>query len=205
MGVFNVFKMDKYIKGEYKISRSTKGEEKEESLTTDTRTFLYEEVLESAVKHNYSLLGRTPARGNDSASFGSFLADELNTGKMERFSNEVSILNVFTWTGLVGVILYFFIFIKASYLAINKSNNIYVKIIGLYVAFRWTYAWVEDFSRFDLSYLFLWIMIGMCFSRAFRNMTDLELKLWVRGIFEKHYILASLKLDKIKHLSKTKQ
>jgi hypothetical protein len=204
MGIFNVFKMDEYI-GDYKTKENVNGEERESKLTADTRTFLYTEVIESAIKHHYILFGRTPARGNDSAAFGLHQLEELKTGKMERFANEVSILNIFTWTGLVGVILYLLIFLKASFLAINKSNNIYIKIIGLYVAFRWAYAWVEDFSRFDLSYLFLWIMIGMCFSRAFRNMTDSEIKLWARGIFEKRYTLASLKLDEIKRLSKPKQ
>ncbi|WP_111709974.1 hypothetical protein [Lutibacter citreus] len=186
-GIFNVFKMDEYIKGDYKAVSEVEGEEREAKLTVDTRTFLYIEVLESALKHDYVLLGRTPARGNDSASFGGFLADELKTGKMERFSNEVSIMNVFTWTGLIGVLLYFSVFFKASYLAVNKSRNIFMKIMGLYVAFRWAYAWVEDYNRFDLSNIFLWISIGMCFSKSFRAMSDKEFIIWVRGIFDNRY------------------
>ena len=124
---------------------------------------------------------------------------------MERFSNEVSVLNVFTWTGLIGVLLYFLVFFRASYLAVNKSNNIYMKIVGLYVAFRWAYAWVEDFNRFDLSNLFLWIMIGMCFSNSFRAMNNLEVKFWVRGVFEKRYVYTGWKLNQIMHLSKSKE
>ena len=184
-GVFNVFKMDEYV-GEYDTSSKTEtGEVVESNATDDTRTFLYVEVLESALRHNYVFLGRTPARGNDSESFGEDLKFRLKTGKLERFSNEVSILNIFTWLGVVGVVLYFLIFIKASYLAINQSNNIFMKLIGLNVAFRWTYGWVEDFSNFDLSNIFLWIMIGMCFSESFRKMTDQEVRIWVRGIFER--------------------
>lgn len=186
-GVFNVFKMDEYIDGEYNAKANvnnlaTYEGPDEESLVADTRTFLYIEVLESALLHEYVLLGRTPARGNDSAYFGEFNKLQLNTGKLERFSNEVSILNIFTWLGAVGVILYFLVFIKASYLAINQSNNIFIKLIGINVAFRWAYGFVEDFSEFDLSNIFLWIMIGMCFSVSFRKMTDLEFKMWVRGI-----------------------
>ncbi|MCL7764552.1 hypothetical protein MPF19_14100 [Polaribacter sp. Z014] len=186
-GIFNVFKMDDYIQGEYTNETQFEGEQVTESLTADTRTFLYVEVLESAIRHNYILFGRTPARGNDSESFGSYLADELKTGKMERPSNEVSILNVFTWTGVIGVILYFLVFYKASYLAVNKSQNIFIKIIGLYITFRWSYAWVEDFSQFDLSNTFLWISIGMCFSKSFRSMSDKEFIIWVKGIFDRRY------------------
>jgi len=186
-GTFNVFKMNEYITGNYKTKTVINGQVSEESLTVDTRTPIFNEVLRSAIKYDYIWLGRSPARGNESASFGLYASEELHTGKMERFSNEVSILNIFTWTGLIGVILYFLIFYRASYLAIQKSNNFSIRIIGLCVAFRWTYAWVEDFSNFDLSYFFLWIMIGMCFSKSFREMTDKEMKVWVMGIFDKRY------------------
>jgi hypothetical protein len=57
--------------------------------------------------------------------------------------------------------------------------------MGINVAFRWAYGWVEDFSVFDLSNIFLWIMIGMCFSESFRKMNDKEIKIWVLGIFQK--------------------
>lgn len=182
-GTFNIFKINQYIGGSLRTTIVEKGEIKEADLTSDTRTFLYEEVLLSAVKHQYILFGRSPARGNDSEAFGYQLAEELKTGKWERFGNEVSILNVFTWTGLIGVVLYFFIFYSATSLAIKRSKNRFIKIVGLYVSFRWTYAWVEDFSRFDLYYIFLWIMIGMCYSKSFREMSDSEVICWVRGIF----------------------
>lgn len=193
-GVFNVFEIDKYVKGNYEISKVQNGEIVGGNLTADTRTFLYTEVLQSAFKFDYAVFGRTPARGNESQSFGAHLADELKTGKLERFDNEVSILNVFTWTGLVGVILYFLVFLKSTYLAINRSNNIFMKIIGIYVSFRWVYAWVEDFSRIDLYSCFLWLLIGMCCSIKFRQMNDQEMKLWIRGIFEYKHRLTYYKL-----------
>jgi hypothetical protein len=82
------------------------------------------------------------------------------------------------------VLLCFFVFFKASYLAIYKSGNVYIKIVGLYISFRWLYTWVEDFTNFDLNYIFLWILISMCYSASFRNMSEQEFKTWVRGIFK---------------------
>lgn len=184
-GIFNIFQADEYLGTNYTTTVVENGEIEERSLVVDTRTLIYEEVLTSAIKNNYVFHGRTPARGNDSELFGLILSEELQTGKMERFGNEVSILNIFTWTGLVGVILYFLMFYYSSFLALRRSNNTIIKLIGLFVAFRWTFAWVEDFSDFDLSYFFLWIMIGMCLSKSFRNMSDLEIKSWVHGIFDK--------------------
>ena len=105
-------------------------------------------------------------------------------GRGERLGSEVSILNVFTWTGLIGVVLYFLIFYQASYLAINQSNNIFSQLLGLFIAFRWAYAWVEDFNNFNLFYFMLWLMIGLCFSIAFRKMSNSEVERWIRSVFQ---------------------
>lgn len=194
-GVFNVFKMDEYIKTDYEgTGVDEAGNRVKTDLKGDTRTFIYIEVLQSAKKNNYWLFGRTPARGNESESFGE-IEYEL-TRRYERLTNEVAITNVFTWTGIIGVILYFLIFFSASFLAVNRSENIYVKIIGLYIAFRWLYAWVEDVNNFSLNYLMLWIMLGLCYSFTFRGMTNREVTIWVRGIFDKRYLTFENPTDK---------
>lgn len=185
--IFNVFKMDEYVKGDYTtVGTDEFGNRVEINVTTDTRTFIYTEVLQSAIKNNYWLFGRTPARGNDSEIFGE-RAYEL-TRRSERLANEIGLANVFTWTGIVGVILYSLIFYRASYLAVNRSANIYIKLVGIYVAFRWLYSWVEDVNNFTLNYFMLWVMMGLCYSSTFRNMTDKEIAVWVRGIFDVRYI-----------------
>ncbi len=190
---FNVFKMSDYIKGDYEIRTHEGNSDGVGDLRTDTRTFLYEESIISAFKHNYVWLGRTPAKGYESPHFGPQIDKENKTKKKERHRSEVSVLNVFTWTGVLGVVLYLLVFIKATHLAVNKSNNLMMKIIGLYVAFRWFYAWVEDFSDFDLSTFFLWVCIGMCFSESFRSHTDKEMKYWLHGIFNKNFRIDYIK------------
>lgn len=179
-GVFNVFRMDDYIKGSHEVVKvDEKGEKVEYNLKSDTRSFLYMEVLFTAKKYNFWWIGRSPARGNISEAFG----DGDETGRGERLANEVAVLNIFTWTGIVGVILYLLVFYKASSLAVNVSNNIYSKMLGLLIAFRWLYSWVEDVNDFSLNYFMLWLMIGLCFSKSFRAMSDKEVTIWVRGIF----------------------
>lgn len=183
-GAFEIFKMDQYIKGDYvEVRKNSEGEVVEEDLTVDTRTFLYVEVLQSAIKNNYWLIGRSPARGNETVHFA-HLGKET-TGRPERLRNEVGILNVFTWTGVVGIILFFLVFYQASFLAVYRSRNIYTKLIGVFVAFRWAYSWVEDYQGFDMNNFVLWLMIGMCFSTTFREMNNTEVKLWVWSIFDK--------------------
>ena len=102
----------------------------------------------------------------------------------ERNGNEVSILNYFVWLGLVGVIFIFILFYQATNLAIHYSNNIFSKIIGIFIAFRWTFAWVEDINNFYIQYVYLWIFVGFCFSENFRKMTDSQMKNWILSIFE---------------------
>ncbi len=184
-GTFNVFKMDSYIEGDYvEVKKNSEGKIEIVDLKYDTRTMLYVEVLQSINKNDVWLWGRSPARGNETTLFESL---KSITGRKERLGNEVSILNILTWTGLIGVFLYFLVFYKASYLAINQSNNIFSKMIGVFTAFRWVFAWVEDINNFSLNNFFVWILIGVCFSNSFRKMTNLEIKIWVLGIFEKKY------------------
>mgnify|MGYP000850957400 FL=1 len=185
--VFNVFNMNEYIKGDYvAVGTDNEGNRVEMSATADTRTFIYIEVLESAINNNYWLLGRTPARGNDSNTFG-VLAAEL-TGRNERLANEIGLANVFTWTGVMGVVLYFLIFFRASYLAVNRSKNIYIKMLGVFIAFRWLFSWIEDVNNFTVNYFMLMIILGICFSHSFRKMTNNEIVVWARGIFDVRFI-----------------
>jgi len=156
------------------------GELVEDDLTADTRTFLYIEVLETAKIYNSWIFGRSPARGNLSESFGDGDMNKRN----ERNANEAGILNYFVWLGLVGVMFIFLLFYQASNLAIHYSNNIFSKIIGIFIAFRWAYSWVEDINNFYISHIYLWIFIGFCYSENFRKMTDHQMKVWVRGIFD---------------------
>lgn len=183
-GMFNVFDMENYVADDYStVKINVDGEQVEDDLKADTRTLLYVEVLETAVKYDSWLIGRSPARGYESLWFG---VDDP-TGRWERGGCEVAVLNIFTWTGIIGVILYFFVFYRASYLAINDSNNVFLKILGLFVAFRWLYSWVEDINYFTSTTVFLWIMIGLCYSKSFRAMNNQEVKYWVRGVFDKRY------------------
>jgi len=179
-GIFNVFNIKKYSNIEVTSTRvDAKGDLNEEDISVDTRTFLYEEVLSSAKKHKYWWLGRTPARGNDTDYFDL----DFLSGRSERLGNEVGILNVFTWTGIVGVILLFLVFYFSTYISLHHSNNFFSKIFSLYIAFRWVYLWVEDINNFSLNMFTLWLLIGLMNSYKFREMTDEEVKIWVNDIF----------------------
>lgn len=180
-GIFNIFNIEEELglEGKFEIQNS---DNEDYSAFTDTRTLLYVEELQSAVNNNYVILGNSIARGHDSFLFGDWINEIMGTKRGERQSSEVSILNVFNYFGIIGVLIYFIIFFRASFLAICRSRNVFIPVIGIYVAFRWLFAWIEDFSWFDLNYLFLWIFIGMCYSPVFRNMSNQDFKKWLYNI-----------------------
>ncbi len=184
-GVFNLFSGLDTFTNERIVTHMEDGHIVEENLSADTRTFIYVEVIQSAMKNGYIFWGRTPARGNDSDAFGVYMSDDLKTGLNERHSNELCFPNVFTWLGFVGMVLYCLIYLKSSYLAVYKSNNLYIKLIGLLIAFHFLFGWIEDTNRFDIMGVSLWMMIGMGFSERFRSMNNKDFKLWINSIFYK--------------------
>lgn len=182
-GIFNIFKIgnDNNLAEKYTVKTKENGDV---TMLSDTRTFLYVEEINSAIKNKYWLLGHSIARGYSSMSFGAEIDQVLDVKRGERQGSETSILNVFNYFGIVGVIIYFLIFAYAAYKGIYKSRNLFIPIVGLFVSFRWLFAWIEDFSRFDLNYLFLWIMIGMCFSPIYRRMTNKQFYRWLKGVIQ---------------------
>jgi hypothetical protein len=185
LGIFNPLDMNKLVEKQLLVKREKMdGTIIDEDLRIDTRTFLYKEVLSSAIKNEYVIFGRTPARGNETKYFKSL---SKITGRAERLSNEAGILNVFTWTGLIGVLLYFFMFYHASFLAINKSNNFFSKLLGLMLTFRWMYSWISDENQFHLMDFSIFLLMVLCYSIQFRRMSNKEVFFWIRGVFSANY------------------
>lgn len=167
-GKFNLFEfIEKNDNQNYFISKE------------DTRTFIYHEVITSAVKNKYVLYGRTPARGNDSKFMGKYDM----SGREQRNANEVNHINVFTWTGLIGLILWCSLYFYAIYLCLSKSNNIYMQLWGLFIAFRFVFGWIEDFSTFGQQGMSIWITIGMGYSPFLRNLSNNEFENWIKSLF----------------------
>lgn len=187
-GRFNVFEdVKNNYQGQY-VSDVEDEEGNYADMAVDTRTFIYEEVITSAIQNNYVLFGRTPARGNDTYFFQD-LAEDLKAVrkdyniKYERNANEVCFPNIFTWLGLVGMLLYIGIYLMASFQGVYKSNNIYVKLIGIYVAFNFMYGWVENATGFNILNITYWLMISICLSPKFRSMNDSQFRMWINKIF----------------------
>lgn len=170
-----------------------------EVVSKDTRSLLYIDVVNSAVNNKYFIWGRTPARGFDITYSGVlFWFDKtVSYNKNERHKNEMVLPNVFTWEGLVGLALFSLIYIRGSYLAVYKSRNKIIPILGCFIAWRWSWGWVGDVNNFLITDVDLWALIAICYSPYFRNLNDTEFTIWVRGLlFHKYRLLfKQLKLE----------
>ncbi len=190
-GEYNVFEdtSDKY-EGQYVSEQYKEGSFTEYDISTDTRTFIYSEVISSAINNEYVTFGRTPARGNDTEVFY-YVADEMQAThaveniKHERPKNEVGFPNIFTWLGIVGLILYLGIYLTAAIYGLFKSKNFYVKMCGLMTSFNFFFSWVENTTIFDILNITYWIFISICLSKKYREMNDDEFKTWFKTIFKR--------------------
>lgn len=151
---------------------SSSGEE--ESMTYDSRTFLYVEVLSSLKSSGNILIGE-----GSSGKYKSDYFDYLGDGR-GRYGSEVGILNILLYNGIIGVAIYFLLLFSVSHFAINNSNNILAKLLGLYIAFRWTYSFVEEFTDYDINFYFVWLAIGLISTSQFRKMNDNEIIIFLK-------------------------
>ncbi len=186
--IFNIFKIGENTNGKFVNHQQLAGGEiREDDITEDSRTFIYDEVLQSGIYRDTWLFGEGACAGYISEWFDrNFIEEDL--GSKGRARSEVCILNVFNVYGIFGVIAFTLIFYFASYLCVNRSNSYICKLIGLFIAFRFTYSWIEEFFDFSMNLIFIWLFLGLCFSKSFRKMNDKELQEWIHGMFDKKLI-----------------
>jgi len=171
-GDYNIFQEISSNSSDYYVGGST---EEAKDLLGDSRTFLYVEVLAQLDYTNVWILGES--------SIGSYESTFGNQGGAiggKRYGSEVGILNILLKYGLLGVISYFFLLYFVSYYAIFHSNNFLSKMIGLGIAFRWPLMFIEEYTQFDLNFLFFWMIIGLVSSELFRSLSDEN----ISGYFE---------------------
>ncbi len=159
----------------------------------DTRSLLYIDIFESSTGDGFAtvLLGKTPARGFKIRYSGTLFVSQYMDGfvfnKGERHKNEMVLSNIYIWTGLIGLILFSLIYYRGSFLAVVRSRNRILPVVGCFVAFRWTYGWIEDVNNFLIMDVDLWALIGMCYSDKFRNMSEEQMILWVKSLLSTKY------------------
>lgn len=146
------------------------GGSKNRAYMVDSRTAVYEDVF-----HSF--------KGAESLLFGNSPVTKIKTRmnimerKEGRNRTESGFLNILYFYGIVGILCYMCLSIYASYLAISHSNNKLATLVGLYVAFKFIFIFIEEPSITMTTYF----AIGLCLNPMFRNAEEDEIKQILRG------------------------
>ncbi len=160
------------ISGKYNIFTelmSTKitisGGGKDRAYMIDSRTAVYEDIFRSLDSAESWIIGRSPV----SKIKTQMNIQEKNEG---RGRTESGFLNILYYYGLIGVLCYMCLSMYASYLAVFRANNKLASLVGLYLAFKFLFIFIEEPSITMTTYL----AIGLCLNPAFRNMKEEDVK-----------------------------
>jgi len=171
-GIFNVFKIGENV-NDFSIE-DNKGNSQE--VFVDSRTSIYQDVFKEIYKdYNHLIFGLGSTGKTDTSLFDDSLVDYRKSYKEGRPNTESGMLNFIQWGGLLGGLLYFLLFFKSSYLGIYNSNNWFCKMLGVWIAYKGLFSFLEDSLLFAPSSIFIFLPIGICLSKSFRPMTDFEI------------------------------
>lgn len=144
----------------------------EDSVSADTRTFLYSEMSDDLTRTGSWLWGK--------GAYSHYYSDYFmwsSTGDgdhYERLICEVPFLLFLLRSGGIYVIFYFSLLLIAIFKAI-KSNNKFVKSIGV-VAVGWYFnSFIGDINGCRFYHLAFFLLVGVCLSRQWREMNDSEI------------------------------
>ncbi|HSU27400.1 MAG TPA: O-antigen ligase family protein, partial [Chitinophagaceae bacterium] len=148
----------------------------EENLAADTRTDLYTEVLSDLYYSRDIWLGR-----GSNGKYKTNIYDDVRAGTdNERPNVEVGFLKILINTGVLGMLLYTLLLGLAAYYGTWKSNNTLTKMLSMFLVSHWTMLFMENLIEYSMYFYFSWIVVGLCFSKKFRSMTDAQIKTWLR-------------------------
>ncbi len=137
----------------------------------DTRTFLYYEVFQDLKINKALLLGKGLNATYASEAFQTF----------GRPMVEVGFLQILLKSGIVGVILYLAVIIRAIYLSLGKSTSVHLKSLGLLLSGYVIMLFIENVIAYNLLNVLVWIIVGMCYSPKLRALSDAEFKAMFGG------------------------
>ncbi len=176
-GAFNIFK---YIEqsGEVDISGSERG------TMVDSRTCIYEDVFNDLKENNiwiskganhktYTFLSEKSAYDSDNILW-----------RYGRKGTESGMLNHFQYGGIWGALAYALLFIGASWKACFYSRSRFMRLLGVYISFKFAYSFIEDAVLPNGLTFWLFICLGICYNTQFRSFTDIEIKKYFRSIFK---------------------
>ncbi|NGP75925.1 hypothetical protein G3570_04720 [Balneolaceae bacterium YR4-1] len=143
-----------------------------ENILSDSRTFIYAEVIASVNNSGNWLFGE----GASGSYHSDVFYDRGGGTDGVRYASEVNILNLLLHGGLVGVFIHFMLLFSSSKLFIEQSNNRLCVMFGILFSSKWLMSFIEEFTRFGLNFFFFWLLLGFFSTYYLRRKSDDQLK-----------------------------
>jgi hypothetical protein len=153
------------------------------NMTVDSRTGIFVDVFSGIEKEGAYLFG-LGGNGKVNTSLVFNVNHDYNLiYKYGRTTSESGILNFIQQGGLMGFVVYSLLLIFAVMKA-NRSQNTFMKMLSVFIAFEYLYSFVQVPLKTNGTTFYLMLWIGMCYNKSFRNMTNPQMKEYLRTIFK---------------------
>lgn len=157
----------------YQLSSIVSTVSNDKEASTDTRTFLFEEIFE-----DMSDIELVTGRGSMGTYYSPYFAllNELGLpgDSSDRSINEVGYLDILLKGGYTLIILYLLILLPSAYLGIFQSNNIIAKMCGYYIL-SYLILWLVSYHPiYSAEYILLWMAAGTTMSKSARQTRDVD-------------------------------
>jgi len=107
---------------------------------------------------------------------GEYYCPGAEVGKDTRFIIESGYLQTILKGGIISLGLFLLIAIPAAYLGIVKSKNILCKASGTIVILWLIDMFPWGMPAINIRYILVWTCIGICYSKAIRNLSESEIR-----------------------------
>ena len=128
----------------------------------DTRTFLYQEVFDDLTNNDAWIFGK----GINGKYYSDYFASKHTEGgdHEERIQSEVGFLNILLKGGQIQTLLYIILLALAVYNSFFRSNSKFMLILGLILLTHFVLLFMEEYIKYDLYNILIWMLIGMALS-----------------------------------------
>ncbi len=131
----------------------------------DSRTFLWIEM-----KRDFGPLDWIIGRGALGTYYSAYFSQTTMLGQsgdwMIRQVNEIGYLHIVLKAGLIGAILYFFIYLRAASESLFKGRTRFELGVGLLLSMHLLEMTVGGQASFSLSRVLLWLLVGLILSKG---------------------------------------
>ena len=154
------------------------------AANVDSRTSIYLDVMLEIDKKKAYLFGLGGNGKTETSLSDNAYVDYGEIYKYGRPGTESGMLNNIQYGGIFGLLVYSLLFIVAAKRGVFNSNNEYMRMLGMFIAFKFLYSFIEDRLGAQASSFYLFLWIGMCYNKYFRCMTDFEIKQYFNQVFK---------------------